>query len=50
MAEAKPKPCTATMQGMSDPSHTHICSGTHDAGDHLCADPKCRRYFYRKGT
>lgn len=40
--------CGARMVAMFNPDHTHVCSGSHDAGDHLCADPKCRRYFWAK--
>lgn len=40
--------CNAEMESILDPSHTHKCGGKHDAGDHLCKDPKCRRYFFSK--
>ena len=35
------------MVSMALPDHTHVCGGQHDAGDHLCSDPSCRRYFWR---
>ena len=42
--------CGETMQGQTDPDHTHVCASEHEAGDHICSDPKCRRYFMPKGN
>lgn len=36
--------CGARMVAMGTPSHTHVCTGPHDAGDCYCTD--CGRYFW----
>ena len=45
------KPCPVTMKAKFDENHTHICNGEldHDPPDHKCSDPKCGRYFWKKG-
>lgn len=37
--------CGATMQSRALPDHVHTCAVEHDAGDHVCSDPTCRRWF-----
>lgn len=32
------------MRSLADPGHVHVCTGAHDAGDHLCTE--CHRYFW----
>jgi len=36
------------MESQLLPGHTHVCGGTHDAGDHVCSIPGCGRYFWSK--
>lgn len=40
--------CGARMESQLLPGHTHVCGGTHDAGDHVCSIPGCGRYFWSK--
>lgn len=40
--------CGATMRSEQVKGHTHYCTGTHDSGDHKCADPACRRWFFQE--
>lgn len=42
--------CHALMQSMQDPDHIHMCASVHDAGDHMCKDPACRRWFWSKDS
>ena len=38
--------CGAVMDSQAVPGHTHVCTGAHDDGDHLCT--ACQRYFWSK--
>lgn len=37
--------CAAVLASKALPGHVHTCARDHDGGNHLCADPSCRRWF-----
>lgn len=38
--------CSATMESVAIPGHTHRCLGNHSDSSHFCGE--CRRWWYRE--
>jgi hypothetical protein len=42
--------CRVTLRSKVIPGHTHACALEHERGDHMCAEPNCRRWFGLAGS